>query len=248
MLLEGVHVIGSALDAGVRLKTLVWCEQLLGRPGERLLKRLLSLPDPERTEYSSTPSLLAGLSEVSAPQGMIALAQRPVSSLEEIVDVVLAQESLLVALDNIRDPANVGVICRLVAAVGGAGVVLLKGSADAYSAKAIRASAGAVFAIKLAAAEGPEAFEPWRPLFKAPLRAEMRAEVDCYQADLSGPRLLFLGNEGHGFSPRVVEASTAVSVPMAPSVESINVSMAAAVILYEALRRHQQLGLVGALG
>lgn len=181
-----------------------------------------SVPGPRSSfDLAFSSDLFDSVAETRSPQNVIALFHRPEAR------GLRPEASIVVALDGVQDPGNVGTIVRLAAAFDCAGVMLLPGCADAYSPKAIRASAGTVLSV---------------PILTA---AEVTGEV--YYADASGNiteppargATLVFGSEGSGVSDAVRRVGRPVAIPMSDRVESLNVAAAAAILLsksYEARR------------
>jgi 23S rRNA (guanosine2251-2'-O)-methyltransferase len=147
--------------------------------------------------------------------------------------------SLLVALDQVQDPRNLGAVCRSAEAAGAAGVVIPERRAAAVTAVACKASAGAVEHLEVAhvrnladwlAAAKEAGFWIWG--------ADAEAEQAPWQADLTGSAILVLGGEGKGLRPRVASACDALmALPQRGQIESLNVSAAATALLFEAVRQ-----------
>jgi 23S rRNA (guanosine2251-2'-O)-methyltransferase len=151
-----------------------------------------------------------------------------------------ASDALIVALDQVQDPHNLGAVCRSAEAAGATGVVIPERRAAAVTGAVCKASAGAVehvpvarvrnLADWLAAAKGTEGL--WV------FGAEVGAAGPYSQADMTGPLILVMGSEGKGIRPRVAAACDAmVSIPVRGRTASLNVSAAAAVLLFEAVRQ-----------
>ncbi len=175
-------------------------------------------------DFEFSPELFESLAETKTPQNIIALFERPRTEARGL----RPEASVLVALDGVQDPGNVGTIVRLAAAFDCAGVVLLPGCADAYSPKAIRASAGAVLSIPIVNATVDD-LRGYR-VFAADARGET-SEPPARDA------VIVFGSEGSGVSAEIREIATPIRVPMSDRVESLNVAAAAAILLaksYEA--------------
>ncbi len=178
------------------------------------------------------------LADTDTPQGVIALCAMPACTLAEL----LGSGRLLLVLDRVGDPGNVGTIVRTADAAGIAGLLLLRGSADVYAPKTVRASMGSLFHLPvlqgMEAAELPAALQQYGYTL---LALDARGATSIYQADFSGRLALLLGNEATGVSSALAAAAAAkVYIPMRGRAESLNVAMAAAIVVFEALRR--QLG------
>ncbi|MGH9294236.1 MAG: TrmH family RNA methyltransferase [Acidimicrobiales bacterium] len=146
----------------------------------------------------------------------------------------------LVVCAGVRDPGNLGALIRTAGAAGAAGVVSCSGSVDLYNPKVVRASAGAIFEVPLA--RGGDAAEVVCSLSRAGYRvlaAAARGGIDYTEAPWGARSALLLGNEAHGLPDTLVEAATVVTIPMEVPTESLNVAMAATVMLFEAARRRR---------
>ena len=149
-------------------------------------------------------------------------------------------DALVLALDQVQDPHNLGAVCRSAEAAGAAGVVIPERRAAAVTGAVCKASAGAVEHLPIARVRN---LADWLGEAKAVAGlwvygAEVGAAGPYTQADLTGRTVLVLGSEGKGIRPRVAEACDAlVSIPVRGRTASLNVSAAAAVLLFEAVRQ-----------
>jgi 23S rRNA (guanosine2251-2'-O)-methyltransferase len=153
--------------------------------------------------------------------------------------LLAASDSVLVALDQIQDPRNLGAVCRSAEAAGAAGVVIPRRRSAAVTAVACKASAGAVEHLPVARVTN---LADWLGQAKGAgmwvYGAEAGAEAPYSQVDLSGKVVLVLGSEGRGLRRRVAEScDLLVSIPVRGRVASLNVSAAAAILLFEAVRQ-----------
>jgi len=147
--------------------------------------------------------------------------------------------ALLVALDQVQDPRNLGAVCRSAEFAGAAGVVVPERRAAAVTPAACKASAGAVEHLEVAHVRN---LADWLADAKAAgfwiWGADAEAEATPWSADLTGPTVLVLGGEGKGLRPRVAAACDGlVALPRRGEIESLNVSAAATALLFEALRQ-----------
>ena len=182
-----------------------------------------------------TAAVMDALSPVSTPSGLVALAKlRPA----RIDDVMQAPRPLVVGLGGVQDPGNTGAVIRAVEAGGASGVVAV-GGADPFGWKALRGAMGSAF--RLPIARGGDPAEVRRQAAAHGLRvvvAVPHAGAPLNETDLTGPCLVWLGAEGSGVDPDAVEtADDVVSIPMRRPVESLNVAVAAALVVYEAARQ-----------
>jgi 23S rRNA (guanosine2251-2'-O)-methyltransferase len=146
---------------------------------------------------------------------------------------------LIVALDQVQDPHNLGAVCRSVEAAGGAGVVIPERRSAAVTAVACKSSAGAVEHLPVARVRN---LADWLAEAKRAgawiYGADVEGSTAYTDSNLAGPTVIVVGSEGRGLRPRVADAcDVLVSIPVAGRVGSLNVSAAAAVILFEAVRQ-----------
>jgi TrmH family RNA methyltransferase len=161
------------------------------------------------------------VADTRSPQDVIALFERPANDAQRILS---RRDSIVVALDGVQDPGNVGSIVRLAAAFDAAGVILLPGCADPFAPKAIRASAGAALSVPLAQISVDELIECGLPLIAASLDGDQR-DPPAREA------VLVLGSEGSGVSEPIAARAQRIFIPMSHRVESLNVGAAAAILL-----------------
>ena len=167
-----------------------------------------------------SPALLKSISDTKTSQGVIGLFERPRWKADEIL---ARSDTVVVALDGVQDPGNVGTIVRLAAAFDAAGVILLPGCADPYGPKAIRASAGAVLTVPIVQMENLRAVR--QPLFVADSRGSTGAPP-------ARDAVLVFGSEGQGVSQEVRDLATPIAIETSGKVESLNVAAAAAILLW----------------
>ena len=246
---EGPKLVEEAVRAGLEAEAL-----LVSESGERDLERILlaaseSDPGIPRSRILRTSDkLFASVAGTEAPQGVAALFRQPEWTFEDVLrgaasrDGALAGEvPLVVVLAGVQDPGNVGTILRSAEAFGSTGAIASRGTADPWSPKSVRASAGS--ALRLPVLRGIAL-----PILLAQLRvarvrvysASSKTQKQRGVADLREASAIFIGSEGHGLPSEVVNASDAqISVPMSEAVESLNAAVAASIVLYEAARQRK---------
>ncbi len=222
-LLDGPHLLESALQAGIRVERLVFsqgaAEGELGMWRDRL-PGVPALVVPDR--------LFAALSPVEAPTGLLSVIAIPVPAPRPASCVVL--------LENIQDPGNLGALFRVAAASGVTAAHLSPGCAEAWSPKCLRGGQGAHFQMEIH--EGRDLPEFSRA-FGGPIHAAvLGAPRTLFELDLRGPAGFAFGNEGAGLSDGLRAATQPFSIPMPGRVESLNVATAAAVCLFERVRQN----------
>jgi TrmH family RNA methyltransferase len=233
-LAEGVRLVEEALAAGMSVRGAAVSPTLEATARGRALKAALERAGA-RLEVMDDGAL-ERLADTESPQGVVAVIQPRQWDWE---DLRASGRAPVVALAGVQDPGNVGTILRTAFALGAAGAVALPGTAELNNPKVVRASMGAAFRIP-ALAGTVEAFLAWAAAGSIELWAAA-ADGDPVGATprSARPIALILGNEGAGIPPALAgRAARRVAVPLAPraGVESLNVAVAAAILLYEVTR------------
>ena len=228
---EGWRVLEAAVANGAQLHFVVYTPPAAAHPRAGELRQRLQSMGVRLLLVS--PYVFKSLTQVEAPQGVLGVARRPP---EASVAILRDRRALLVVLDGIQDPGNVGAVLRTADAAGVTGGVIVGSAADPYGAKAIRASAGAVFRLPLlffkTATEAAAALLEHRVRL---LIADPRGErLDSEISYSRRPLALVFGSEGAGAAPAWAQQGITVRLPMAEAVESLGVAAAAAVLLYRA--------------
>jgi TrmH family RNA methyltransferase len=233
MLLDGEHLIQEALASGIQLRLVAAAERsaqsAVVRQVEQAGARVILVTDP----------VLSAISPVQSPSGMVALATRPGGRLE---DVFARKPQLVVMLHGVQDPGNVGAIARAAEACGATGLVCSERTADPFGWKALRGAMGSTFRLPTAAKQSLRAaIAHARAEGLRVFATDARGGVMLPECDLRKPAAIILGGEGAGLPADLIEAADGrVTIPMQPPVESLNVAVAAALVLYEAARQRAE--------
>jgi len=223
--LDGAHLLAASLDSGLRPEEIYVTRAGIEREEvSRLVARSkvqpVVLPD----------NLYDALSTVESPTGVMAVVRTPGSA------EVRADADLVLLLEDIQDPGNVGTLLRSAAAVGAGHVLLSPTCAFAWSPKVLRAAMGAHFALNLV--EGAD-LAAWTARFKGQSVAlDGSGETSLYDLELRGKTALLVGNEGAGLSPQLRDAaSVRARIPISKRMESLNAAAAGTVALFETARQ-----------
>lgn len=199
-------------------------------------------PQTERLKADGVKSFkisakeFAALSEVEEPQNILAAVRQPAYSLASILQ---AENKLVLFCVEVQDPGNLGTIVRTADAAGAGGVILSKGTVDLYNSKVVRGTMGSLFHLPVVRVE--ETAKVIEQLKRSGFRviaADLKSEKSCFEADLTKPTVILVGNEGNGLPREVLKlADETVTIPMPGQAESLNVAISSAIILYEALRQ-----------
>jgi TrmH family RNA methyltransferase len=236
---EGGQPVWRAVEAGWEIDTLVIAPELLARhPGQGGHPALHMAEEQERAGVRVvrlSRELFERVADREGPAGVLAIVRsRP----RDLAELRVEPGSVFTVLHRVGNPGNLGTIVRTVDAVGGAGVILIGETADPFASTAVKASMGSIFAVDVVQAPGLEAFFDWaRENGVRVLATSGSARDDHWQADYAGPCAILLGNEGEGLPGAALErADLRVRIPMVGTAESLNVAVAAALVLYQARR------------
>lgn len=232
-LLDGWHLVGEAVDAGLEIESVALSIDPHDADAQAYAARLTNGGTPV---WRVSASVMEALSPVRTPSGVVALARQRV--VDEAHLVRPAPALVLVCVD-MQDPGNVGATIRAAEAGGATGVVLTGESADPWGWKALRAAMGSTFRVPVVRnADIVDACTRLRARGLRIVATVPRSGVPMNDVDLRSPTALLLGGEGHGLSAELLtRADAGVSVPMQAPVESLNVAVAAALLVYEARRQ-----------
>jgi TrmH family RNA methyltransferase len=252
---EGPKLVEEALRSGFEADAL-----LVSVTGEQHLAQILLIAGASDTGirreriFKTTDQLFAGCAGTETPQGVAALFRQPQWNLEDVLrgrggtgGSLSAGAPLVLVMAGVQDPGNVGTILRSAEAFGASGAVATRGTADPWSPKAVRASAGSALRLPLLRGMAiPVLLAQFKmhqvKIVAASLRPGHDRARDLQSASaLRGPAAIFIGSEGAGLPPEVEHAADAtISIPMSESVESLNAAIAASVLLYEAARQRKE--------
>ncbi len=223
--------MGEAIASGFEPETVLVTPAWLQTPEGQALRGRLPAP-PLEVE----PAILDGLTDADSPRGVLALVHLPRSG---AATLPIRADGVYLYLDGLQDPGNLGALARVAEAAGAAGLALAPGTVHPNHPRALRASAGSLLRLPVAVAADPADLDSrlssvhprWMALVP-------RGGGTLWQAELGGALVLAVGAEGPGLSGALeARAELRVTIPIEPPVESLNVTVAAALALFEVRRR-----------
>ena len=235
VLLDGVRLIADADRAGVPLEVAVFSIGSLRRQDATLQRLVRHLESSGVEVIAASASAIEAMSPVRSPSGAVALAQHQPITIHD----VFAHPGFVFAAMDVQDPGNVGAIVRAAEAGGASGVLVTGTSADPFGWKALRGAMGSTFRLPVVdAGDLDVVVEAARARDATVLAAVPHGGESLYEVDLRGSQLVLIGGEGGGLdAASSALADRRVSIPMQNEVESLNTSVAAALIVYEARRQ-----------
>jgi TrmH family RNA methyltransferase len=232
-LVEGIQPVLAAIQNGALIRMLVVADELLN---SKLAREAVRQQERAGTRIVRVSRLvLEALTEREHPTGIAAVVQMPRISLQ---DVMPQSNSMLVALHEVSNPGNLGTILRTADAVGAHAVVLIGNVTDPHAPAVVTASRGAIFSVPLVRVPSLDVVMKWASAAGVALiAASDKADKVYWDADLCRAVMFLLGNEGEGLPPMVLATSESVRIPMRGKLDSLNLAVAAGVLLYEAARQ-----------
>jgi TrmH family RNA methyltransferase len=241
--IEGPHLLEEAVRAGLKIRCVFTSERFFGDSEGLWYPTLATEKNRQdgarKVEVLIFPAAtLSSVLETETPQPVAALVEPPQWSWSEVLGSRNA--SLLVVLAGVQDPGNLGTVLRSAEAFGANGVVSLPGTVSPWNQKAMRASAGSVFRLPVIQAGVDECFLRFREAGLRVLTTSAQEAMAADTVDLTTPIALLIGNEGNGVPDEIAaRADAAITIPCPGPVESLNASVAASVLLYEASRQRR---------
>lgn len=234
LFMEGARLVDEALRSSIHLEALIYTTVFSeSERGEALLARVARA----HVRGALVPqAIMRTICDTESPQGVVALGGRPRFELD---DVLRGENPLVVALDGLQDPGNVGTVIRAAEAAGASGVVTTPGTAEVYGPKALRASMGSAFRLPIVRRIPIDLVsDEIGKLDGVVVGAVADGSIAYTEFNWRRPTMVVIGNEGAGLSSDALSSiAETVSIPLASPVESLNAGIAAAVILFEAARQ-----------
>ncbi len=222
---EGLRMVRE-IPARLRLKVFV-SERFLGKN-----------PPPAADAVCVSDKVFKGVSDTVTPQGIMAVVRQQHYTL---ADILSRSNPLILVLESVQDPGNLGTMIRMAEAAGAAGVIMNRTTADIYQPKVVRATMGSIFRVPYFYADDlPETVRRLRQAGVRLYAAHLAGASDYDKQDYTGASAFFIGNEGAGLSEELAGlADVHIRIPMAGQVESLNAAMSATILMYEAARQRR---------
>jgi len=234
IIIDGEREISAAAKAGLEIPSLFYCPTF-SNLADAAVRKIFHTLGAKINEVS--PAVFKKICYKEKPDGFLALARPKFLTLK---DLSLGEKPLVIILENVEKPGNLGAILRTAYAAQVGAVIINEEQTDIYNPNVIRASEGLVFLQPLVVS-GREETLKWLKINKIKsLAASTGGRKNYWQADLSGPAAIILGTEAAGLSPAWLKAADeAIKIPMRSGLDSLNVSVAAALIVFEAKRQRR---------
>lgn len=228
--IEGIKLVKEAIQEDINIKQIIICDDC--EKTESIPKDLMYDIAKYECIYV-TKKIFKYISEVQEPQGILAVIEK--NNLDKDIDY---NQDIIVALDDVQDPGNLGTILRTVDSIGLTQILVSKGTADSYNPKVVRSTMGAIFRIKIIECEDLEKTlkEIKKHKFKVVVTS-LQTENTIYEINYN-KKVIVIGNEAKGVKEKIQQmADEKVKIPMLGKTESLNASVATGIVLYEYVRQ-----------
>ena len=234
-LIEGPNIVKEAMEEGGRVRFIF---TRAGQQSDEIEEILRKADAQNLAAYELTGEVFAKVTHTDNPQAIAAVFEKRQINQNEFFEKTGSGN--IAVLDRLQDPGNVGTILRTAEAFGFSGVILMKGSADVYQPKIVRAAAGSLLRLPLLFLDSAdEAAALLKAHGKKIYAAAMDGKTQLPLAELSENAAVVIGNEGNGVCRAFIEQAETLSIPMEGKTESLNAAIAAATIMYESLRQRR---------
>ena len=236
LLVEGYRELKRALENGWKPVSVYFCPELyLGKNEPALIQRAA---DAGAQLFECTPSVFEKMAYRDRPEGLLGVGPQVKGSLEHLE--LTSRQPLLIVAEAIEKPGNLGTILRSADAAGVDAVIVCDQCTDINNPNVVRASTGTLFAVPVVEASSADALTWLRRRGVKILAATPHAEADYTDVDLAGPVAIVVGAEQYGLSETwMKEADLKVRIPMRGQADSLNVSAATTILLFEAVRQRK---------
>ena len=227
---EGVKLVEEAVKENAKIKQIIVCEDTT-RTYEIPTHIMLEIAKYECISVSD--KIFNIITQVTNPQGIMAIIEKNAQDVQ--IDYT---QDIIVVLDDVQDPGNLGTILRTVDSIGLNQIIVSKGTADAFNSKVVRSTMGAIFRIKIIEVENlAQAIKEMRKHHFKLMVTSLQTKNSIYDIDFN-KKIIVIGNEANGVSKEIQDmADEKAKIPMLGRTESLNASVAAGVVMYEYVRQ-----------
>ena len=227
---EGVKLVEEAVKENAKIKQIIVCEDTT-RTYEIPTHIMLEIAKYECISVSD--KIFNIITQVTNPQGIMAIIEKNAQDAQ--IDYT---QDIIVVLDDVQDPGNLGTILRTVDSIGLNQIIVSKGTADAFNSKVVRSTMGAIFRIKIIEVENlAQAIKEMRKHHFKLMVTSLQTKHSIYDIDFN-KKIIVIGNEANGVSKEIQDmADEKAKIPMLGRTESLNASVAAGVVMYEYVRQ-----------
>lgn len=235
-LIEGIRFVEEAVFSGAHIKYCLLSESL---KGDRVSKLMDNMKSKNIDVYMVEDELIDEICDTKTPQGIAAVVERH----EESADDIINRGTLLLIVDRIQDPGNLGTIIRTAHAAGVSGIILSNGTVDPYSPKVLRSTMGSIFNVPFTEFHDlPEIITKIKELGFKVYGSSLNGSIPYYDEVYSSKTAIIVGNEANGIDNEVIaQSDSLIKIPMPGGAESLNASVACGILLFEVARQRSSI-------
>ncbi|MDK0737335.1 RNA methyltransferase [Clostridium perfringens] len=224
-LIEGLRFVEEAIKSKVSIDSIIFTESFKEKNPDLFLKINENIKLIQMNE-----ALLKQLCSTENPQGIVGVIN--------MQNKELKSGDLVVLVDKVQDPGNMGTIIRTAHAAGAAGIVMTKGTVDIYNDKTLRSTMGSIFYIPIVEDDSLDFVKSLKKEGYKLVVSSLQGKNNFFEENLQGKVMIAVGNEGNGVSDEVYDiADIKVKIPMPGEAESLNVAVATSIMIYEKIRQ-----------
>ena len=224
-LIEGLRFVEEAIKSKVSIDSIIFTESFKEKNPDLFLKIYENIKLIQMNE-----TLLKQLCSTENPQGIVGVIN--------MQNKELKSGELVVLVDKVQDPGNMGTIIRTAHAAGAAGIVMTKGTVDIYNDKTLRSTMGSIFYIPIVEDNSLDFVKSLKKEGYKLVVSSLQGKNNFFEENLQGKVMIAVGNEGNGVSDEVYDiADIKVKIPMPGEAESLNVAVATSIMIYEKIRQ-----------
>jgi len=224
-LIEGLRFVEEAIKSKVSIDSIIFTESFKEKNPDLFLKINENIKLIQMNE-----ALLKQLCSTENPQGIVGVIN--------MQNKELKSGELVVLVDKVQDPGNMGTIIRTAHAAGAAGIVMTKGTVDIYNDKTLRSTMGSIFYIPIVEDDSLDFVKSLKKEGYKLVVSSLQGKNNFFEENLQGKVMIAVGNEGNGVSEEVYDiADIKVKIPMPGEAESLNVAVATSIMIYEKIRQ-----------
>lgn len=232
---EGVKMVCEAPSDRIEK---VYMSERFATDNEDFAKKLGMSDDKAETVADN---VFAHMSDTQTPQGVMAVINMKEYSVDDIINAGSDRKPLIIAIENLQDPGNLGTIVRMAEGAGVTGIVISSNAVDIYNPKTIRSTMGSIYRVPFVyATDFTDAIEQMKKNGINVYAAHLDGRCEYTAEDYTKPSAFLIGNEGNGLTDAASKAAThLIKIPMEGEVESLNAAIACTVLTYEAMRQRR---------
>lgn len=233
---EGIRIINEMLNEKINIDTLIFSNEALNKPE---INSIINRVQGTNCKLLCIKTILFNkICDTEEPQGIIAMALKEKQDISKTLKKI-NEKALIVLLDRINDPGNLGTIIRTCKAANVSFLIISKGSASIYNPKVIRASMGTVFSLNIVEdADLESCINKIKDNNVTVITTELKSSKSLFESNYNLPVCFVFGNEANGISDKVLNlGDLAVKLPILGNIESLNVAVSVGITLYDAINR-----------